>query len=106
MKFFAFIEPPVKLELCLSLSDVEETLAFNITAVVFTLLFELNLHFDFQKCSQVEGEHKGSPLSLYQSLIGWVSDRMRIQGLSPFCIQELVAVPCLCTMKIISLQRP
>lgn len=84
MKCFAFIEPPVKLGQCLSLSDVEETWVSNISAVVFTLLLELNLHFDFQKCSQDEGEHKGSPLSLDQSLIVWISDR--IQGFSPFCI--------------------
>lgn len=53
MKFFAFIEPPFKLELCLSLCDMEETLASNISAVVFTLLFEFNLYVDFKNINRM-----------------------------------------------------
>lgn len=96
MIFFAFTVLPFKLGLCLSLYDMEEILASNISAVGFSLFIMLTFTLSFENVHSDGGEHKGSHLrSLDQPLIGWVQNRVRIQGFPPACIQEPVAPACL-----------
>ena len=106
MIFFAFTELPSKLGLCLSLCDTEEILASNISAVGFTLFIMITFTLSFKNVHRDEGEHKGSHLhSLDQPLIGWVPERMRIQGFRPTCIQEPVALTCFWIVDIMCFKR-
>lgn len=75
MIFFAFTDLPFKQGPCLSLCDMEEILAANISAVGFTLFIMLTFTLSFENVHSGGGEHKGSHLrSLDQTLIGWVQD--------------------------------
>jgi len=106
MIIFAFAEQSFKLGLCLSLCDMNEILASNISTVSFTLFIMLTFTLSFENVHRGGGVHKGSHLhSLDQPLIGWVPGRMRIQGYPPACIQEPVALTCLQTVEMICFKR-